>query len=186
MNMIRKYFRKATGPVLAGALLSIGVMVTPTPSESAPCSCWSAGTIGCQKWNVAGCSRCWAGWDTGVFSPKFDMSEVQKVKDHVNQFYAGIMSKENWEKAADAVGKATGVPIKTLWDPILTASSFIGAGIDDMENCRKACQSVNAKYKLNQSVWWYADETAKNSCKDYDNRFNPNNKIFNKYQYEIK
>lgn len=182
--MIRKQLNKKAASVLTAAVLSIGTMFTPTPSESSPCSCWSAGTVGCQKWQVGGCSHCWAGWDTGVFTPKFDMKEYQKIKDQVDKFYGGIMSKENFDKAKKALDAAAGAPVSMVWEPAMMAGAFIGAGIDAMENCRKACQSAKAKHGLNEPVWWYADETALNSCKDYAKKFNK--PMINKYQYNLR
>lgn len=138
-----------------------------------------------ESWGI-GCSKCWAAFDTGVFSPSFDLSEVSKVKAEIDKLFNGVMSKENWDKAKDALGKATGTPIKAIWDPAFYIGSFVGAGVDAMENCRKACQSANKLNNLNQSVWWYADATALNSCKNFATRSNNFNQIINKYRYNLQ
>ena len=187
---------------MTAAVLSIGAMVTPTPSESAPCSCWDRGEIGCHNLNNATCSRCWAAWDTGVFSPSFDLAkETAAVKAEVDKVYNGVTSKENVDKAVNAVMGAAGVPFADkIWEAIQHGSAFIGAGIDAMELCKKACHSAKAKYNLTapyssnpDGVWWYADETALNSCKNYQNWYNASGTatpktidIINKFQYDLK
>jgi len=173
---------------LITALIAFGLVagLISMSANSSPCSCWDGGMKACQTKDSSGigCSKCWAAFDTGVFSPSFSLDEVKKVKAEIDKLFGGAMSEENWNKAKEAVATATGVPIKAIWDPSFYVGSFIGAGVDAMENCRKACQSVNKMHNLNQSVWWYADTTALNSCKDFATRSKID--IINKYDYKLQ
>lgn len=182
---------------LAAFALVLGISMS---AHSAPCSCWDAGTIACHNSNIGGCSRCWAGWDTGFFSPTFDVvGETSKIKAEVDKVYHGIMSKENWDKAAKAVGSAAGVPaLDKIWEYAQYAGAFVGAGINAMELCRMACQSAKAKNKITvpygtDQVWWYADATALQSCRNYEKWYNstggnkpPKIEIMNRFTFDIK
>ncbi len=179
----RSSLSKIRGLMLGGAMWSVCALFTPSPCESSPCSCWSAGTVGCHNWDTPGCARCWAGWDTGFFTKNFDFKEYEKVKKEIDDLFGGVMSKENWDKAKKAIDKATGVPVSMLWDPAFMLGSLVGAGVDAMENCRMACQTANRLNKLDQTVWWYADPTAMDSCKEHEKKYGI--KIVNTYKFEM-